>query len=47
MGVWSERFLWIHVAGLAMLPMTLGFCLCGFCCFMVDVLSLARATPAR
>lgn len=29
MGVRSERFLWIHVAGLAMLPMTLGLCLLG------------------
>jgi len=27
MGVWSERFLWIHVAGLAILPITLGLCL--------------------
>jgi len=29
MKVWSERFLWIHVAGLAVLPMTLELCLLG------------------
>ncbi|HEY9845878.1 MAG TPA: low-complexity tail membrane protein [Candidatus Caenarcaniphilales bacterium] len=26
---WSERFLWIHVAGLAVLPITLAICLLG------------------
>ncbi len=30
MGVlWSERFLWIHIAGLAALPITLGLCVLG------------------
>lgn len=29
MGVWSERFLWIHIAGLAVLPITLGLCVLG------------------
>jgi len=29
MKVWSERFLWIHVAGLAVLPIMLGLCLLG------------------
>lgn len=29
MGGWFERFLWIHVAGLAILPITLGLCVLG------------------